>query len=471
MRNENTAVSAPTILLISYHFHPSKEIGARRPTTLAQYLVTKGVRVVVVSAFEGGQIDAGAEILPGITAIPVRRSQSSLIGFLVSLKRSVSREAGSAAATSRDSETSLKRARPGFAARCRTGFFRVAYFVDEYKKWGWQASHAAVRAGRHYNARLLLASSPPDSVLLAGTLTARRLAIPYVADLRDPWTDTVATLYPKHRIELKLLRILERCVVNCATAITSTGSTVAETLARRYRGVREKIHVVRNGYDGEYRCTSTDTGGRLAILFAGELYAGRDPFPLLSALARLLIRPGIDASRVSITFMGKAATYGGQDVIAWRRDNASVVPLTVLPQQTPAVVAKAIDASTVLLNLAQQQHLSVPAKTYEHLSSGRENLLICENDSETAQVVAGISGVKQADPRDPAAMEEVLLDLYRRHVMEGRLTAPSMSEVEQFSRAAANEQFWALLRSIAPLDALPAEPRVLQPGVPGRSRQ
>ena len=91
MRNENTAVSSRTILLISYHFHPSMEIGARRPTALAQFLVSKGVRVVVVSAFEGTEVEPGAEVLPGMTAVPVRPPQSTLIEALVYLKRRTAR--------------------------------------------------------------------------------------------------------------------------------------------------------------------------------------------------------------------------------------------------------------------------------------------------------------------------------------------------------------------------------------------
>src|SRR5450755_504470 len=451
MRNENTAVSPRTILLISYHFHPSMESCARRPTALAQFLVSKGVRVVVVCAFEGTEAEPGAEVLPGMTAVPVRPPQSTLIEALVYLKRSTAREPGRSASRGDSDGTTRGQARPRFASRCRDWFFRVIYFVDEYKKWGWRASQAAIRAGRQYEARLVFASSPPDTVLLAGALTARRLAIPYVADLRDPWTDSVAQSYPQRRVELKLLRLLERWVMQSATAITSTGANVAEALARQYRGVRQKIHVVRNGYDGNYHRASTDTGGRLAILFAGELYAGRDPFPLLLALEHLLTRPDVDASRVSVTFMGKAASYGGQNVAEWLRDKRCAANFTILPQQTPAAVLKAIDASTVLLNLAQQQHSSVPAKTYEHLASGRENLLICENDSETAHVVAGIRGVNQADPRDPRALEDVILDLYQRHVIEGRLTAPSEEDVVKFSRAAANEQSWVLMDSLAGL--------------------
>jgi hypothetical protein len=117
-------------------------------------------------------------------------------------------------------------------------------------------------------------------------------------------------------------------------------------------------------------------------------------------------------------------------------------------------VAEAVARSTVLLNLAQQQPFSVPAKTYEHLASGREILLICENGAETAQVVAGIRGVNQVDPRDREVLEKTLLDLYHRHVIEGRMTVPSQEDVRKFSRAAANEQFWSILDSVAGLSAL-----------------
>ncbi len=44
-----------TVLIISYYFTPSPEVGARRITALAQYLAARGVRVIVVSAFAGTQ--------------------------------------------------------------------------------------------------------------------------------------------------------------------------------------------------------------------------------------------------------------------------------------------------------------------------------------------------------------------------------------------------------------------------------
>jgi hydroxymethylglutaryl-CoA reductase (NADPH) len=59
-------LSQRSILLVTYHFYPSTEIGARRVTALARYLVDQGFRVVVVSEFGGHQCAVGSEVLPGV---------------------------------------------------------------------------------------------------------------------------------------------------------------------------------------------------------------------------------------------------------------------------------------------------------------------------------------------------------------------------------------------------------------------
>jgi hypothetical protein len=45
-------------------------------------------------------------------------------------------------------------------------------------------------------------------------------------------------------------------------------------------------------------------------------------------------------------------------------------------------------------------------------------------------------------------MDAVLLDLYRRHVLTGRLTAPRQDEVVPYGRNASNEQFLSLIRTL-----------------------
>jgi hypothetical protein len=445
-------MNPPSILLISYHFYPSTEIGARRPTALARFLVDRGLRVAVVSAFGGQDIEPGSEVLPGVVAVPVLKPSRIFTDALVFFKRKIYRAKkvadlqggalGSPSVAARSTS---------FWARIRDLYFRTLHFIDEYKRWGRLAYSAAVREGMKHPPRLVLSSSPPPTVLWVGTLAARRLRVPHIADLRDPWTDAISELHPARLIEMAMARKIERWVMRSAAAITSTGARVADLLIQRQPELAPKTFVVRNGYDDAVRVASSDTGGRLAILFAGELYLNRDPFPLLHALERLLSRPDVDANRVRATFMGRKTEYAGKSIVGWLEGKRCAEVVKFVPPQPPSVVAEATLESTVVLNLAQRQPLSIPAKTFEHLASGRENLLLCEDDSESAHLVAKIPGVLQVDPRNTEALDRILFDLYERHVVQGRLRAPAQQDVAAFSRAAANDAFWRVMRSIAPV--------------------
>jgi hypothetical protein len=437
------------VLLISYHFYPSNEIGGRRTTALARFLASKGARVIVVSTFGGATVVPESEVITGVIAAPVRQPRKILIDFVVSRKRKsaqITSEAavGGAAGGARNTPV-LSRMRSGI----RRIFFQVVYFVDQHKLWGWLAAREGIRVGRKFNVQLVLSSSPPFSTLLTGRKVASRLGIPHIADLRDPLTDAFTVERPSQRVELWLLRSLEGWALRSSAAITSTTAIVAELLAARYPSARQKLQVVRNGYEGEVPATNPNTHGRLAILFAGELYLGRDPFPFLAALEALLAKPDVDPTRISVTFMGKASHYNDQSLASWIEDKRCATVVKILPQSPQHEVTKAVADSTLLLNLSQEQPLSIPAKTFEHFASAREILLLCENDSETASLVAGMPGVNQVDQRDVETLEKVLFDIYRRHVEQCSMTVPAKNDVLQFSRAAANERFWKIITSVA----------------------
>lgn len=440
-------LDGPAVLLISYHFYPSDEIGGKRTTSLARFLASKGVRVIVVSAFGGATMVAGSEVMPGVIAAPVKQPRRVLIDFVVSRKRKSSQTTYGNAVGRTVPHPQATSVLWRMRAEIRRIFFQVVNFVDEYKRWGWRARREALRVGKIFDARVVLSSSPPFTCLLTGRWVASRLGVPHITDFRDPWTDAVAIARPSQRLELRLLRFLEGWALRPAAAITSTTSTVAELLAIRHPAMQRKFHVIRNGYEGEVLTADPDTGGRLAILFAGELYLGRNPFPFLATLEDLLARPDVDPARISATFMGKVAQYNGQSLASWIEGKRCATVVKILPQSPQHEVNKAVAESTLLLNLSQGQTLSIPAKTFEHFAYAREILLLCENDSETASLVAGMPGVNQVDQRDIQALQKVLLDLYRRHVVQCRMTVPTKSDILKFSRAAANERFWNVITS------------------------
>jgi hypothetical protein len=137
-----------TVLIMSFGFYPSAEFGARRTTALARFLASKGIRVLVVSAFGDQAVTAGSEIFPRVIAVPVRRPERRWLDLLVTLKRWVTSrgaagDAEQAAMPVEEPPTDSARAAP--PARLREQYFRFVYFIDQFKSWSWYASRAAVR--------------------------------------------------------------------------------------------------------------------------------------------------------------------------------------------------------------------------------------------------------------------------------------------------------------------------------------
>lgn len=431
-----------TVLILAYHYSPSGAIGARRVTALAHHLAAGGTRVIIVSAFGGAAITAHSELFPGIIAVPVPMSKRRLLDFLVWLKRRVRRGRRSVAPRQTDdSAPAGQRTSGSRALSWYRLFFETVYFPDEFKSWTLRAALAAWRAGKHYGADVLLCSGPPRTTLLGGAFAAQRLRIPYIADFRDPWSEPVGDA-PSSAARLRrwLIVALERWVVHSAAAITCTTSGLVEHLGQRFPAIAARLAVVRNGFDGSIASLPAAPLGRLNLLYAGEIYANRDPFPLLEALEELLSLGNCQLELISLTFVGHCEAYRGRLIADWLRDKRCASVVRLLPPVRPEAISEFVREATVLVNFAQNWPLQVPAKTYEQLASGRELLVLCERDCETARIVESVAGVSRVDPAEPGAILAALKDLYQRHVVQGIVRIPDARQVIQYSRQAMNTQ-------------------------------
>jgi glycosyltransferase involved in cell wall biosynthesis len=445
-------LSYDSIILIAYHFHPSGEIGARRVTKLARFLAAEGFRVFVVSPFAGANIPGGGEIFPGVIAVPVPQPETLLLHRLVKIKHKIGQAIDAVPRNSFASDlqagnpTTTKRRR--LRSAIKSAIFRCMFFVDPFKRWAWHASRAAVHVGRKHRTTLVITSSPPNSAHLAGRRVASKLKIPHVADFRDPWVDAHPDLkLSRPSLSVRLTTLVERSVVRDAAAVTCTAPTLIERFAERYRLPVAKLHLIRNGFDGPV-APPAQSSHMLNVLYAGEIYMNRDPFPFLSAVENLLENPEVDPARVKVTFVGNCQSYNDLPLAKWLQNKRSRSVVSVLPPVPLSALEKLVQDATVLLNLTQNAPLMVPAKTYDQIASGREILLICENNSDAALMLQGMRGVTRVDPADQTALNAALWDLYRRHVVAGVINSPLPSEVGRFSRETANRKFLAIMTSV-----------------------
>jgi hypothetical protein len=442
-----------TAVLLAYYFFPSPEVGAKRMTALAEFLGTHGRPVTVVSAFYGvTSLDSGDGRFANLRLETISERQHWLIALLVRAKRLVLGRGAAAEASGPQRRAARGTVTPGrsWLAALHGIFFALVHLVDNTKGWSRSAARHLVRLGRREPAGLIIVSGPPMSPLYAAISAGRRLRVPVLVDLRDPlYYERGAEGASRVALDRWARRRLERYVIPRAAAVVTTSPGLRDLLRTRFPEARRRIVCITNGFDGEPKPAITQTNHRLTIVYAGSLYLQRDPFPFLSALERLIHTPGVDASRIEVEFAGECAQYRGVVLREWLAAREVGRIVRIHGRMGAAELDRLYARATVLLNFAERQPLQVPAKTFELLALGREVLMLCEPDSDTARVIGGVAGAVHALSSDSAQLQSTLHDLYQRHVVEGRLRAPTARDIQRFSRARHNQLFLGVIDDVA----------------------
>lgn len=289
---------------------------------------------------------------------------------------------------------------------------RAAGILD--KSWSWQRSAykscRRVIVGRQVDA--IVTSSPPHSVHLLGLALKRRFGLPWIADFRDPWIGD----NPAHGLSRFAARF-EGKVLRGADAVVANAPLAQQVLAKAHPGIAHKLVTITNGYDPEaipLRKPEATQPSPITILHAGELYAGRDPRPLLDAIASL--KGNIPClPDFKVTFLGRHK-WSGLD-LPGEIKSRGCEDVVELIEHLPYADAKQrmVDAGILLLLDSPGRLAGVPAKLYEYVGSRRPILALAEHESDSAWVLRESGVVFQiADPTNPSDIRGALSKLLTR---------------------------------------------------------
>src|SRR5215469_4411655 len=230
-------------VVMSPHYPPSGDVGARRVASIATLLAHMGMPVLVVSQSGSGSSAPGPLVPGGISTIRVAPTRRLLLDKLPPLKRALlGRFAGNGSdgpAAEQNAETD-----PGAPAASRWAllsqwatylklrYFRLVYLIDGHKRWSFLAYRAARRATLGLSVDLVVASGPPFSCVIAAQRLARVLNAPLIADFRDPmisgWVGPPHVYHPSNWVH----RSMEARVVRGAHAITCAAPGLRSALAK-----------------------------------------------------------------------------------------------------------------------------------------------------------------------------------------------------------------------------------------------
>lgn len=440
-----------SILVISYHFYPSHEVGAKRPSETALHFARQGYDVTVLRGWRPGFAQrADIEPIENLSVLSVTIPRRRITELWIAFKQRLGRQSVEVAASARGEKGDSPRARRSVLRWVRRQLLAFDTLFQGEKRWLLASvlKLLVARRGRRYD--LVIASGPPMVSYICGYLVAKLKRTRLLLDYRDPWylhgdpeLTTVMLGHPLARLENALAR---SCAHRCGALVAASPGTKRHIL-ERFEVPEERVHVVRNGFDAHAVVKETPPVGRLEMLYAGSLYWNRNPFPFLEALRELLTHGALDRERVRCRLVGNCEAWKDIPLRPWIEQAGMQNVVEILPFMAPLKLRELVADSNVLINFAQGQKRQIPAKSYDYIAAGRDVLVIAEADGDVADLFRDARIGRIVDPEDGQGFADAIRFYYARHALAEN-AAESSPRVDRYAREAQLESFERIVERV-----------------------
>lgn len=450
--------SARRLLVLTYRFPPQGRVGAHRTTKFVRYMSRYGWQPVVHTVRNpycthwdhtlSRQIPDDVEVFRTPTfEVEALEDRLRALRDWVRPRRSVpSNHAASVSAPSARA----------YGSGVRDYVWRYWLSPDPQILWipgallrsQWIARRRAVSA--------MYSSSPPQSVQILALKLHRRLGIPWIADMRDPWTEGLHRRYWYSRNEPRQRREerWERAVCREADRVVVATPGTQRMLQEKYPETAHKVTCITNGFDPEdfsvivpgRRTLESD---HLHVTLTGNVESAFDLLPLLRAVAALVARRPEARHALRINFVGTrkrtewGAFLGGHgldDVVRFHPMVPHPEALQILAESDVALIAAA--------ERQEASGVKISAKLFEYLFL-RKPVLALIREGVTTDILdrAGLGFL--ASPDDAGQIETCLERLLDQHQGAGIEITPDEAYISTFDRRRQAAQLASLLDDVS----------------------
>ncbi len=271
----------------------------------------------------------------------------------------------------------------------RNSVSRWLLVVDGQIGWLPFANSAGRKAIAKDEIKVIYSTSAPYSAHLIGQHLHHRTQLPWVADLRDPWTGNTLVSYPTEfhrRVNVRL----ERSVFTGADRVIVNTERSLQYYTREYPDIPvEKFITIPNGYDQEDMPNINLDRGKntiFTVVHLGSLYHNtRSSEYFLTALRKALDAGSLPRDKIRVRFIGNIDRQTHGFVTNLKLDR-NVELMGYLPHQKALSHLFAADLLLLIASYGAGSELFVPAKLYEYLAC-RKPILCLADPGDCADLI------------------------------------------------------------------------------------
>ena len=321
---------------------------------------------------------------------------------------------------------------------------------DGERLWQIFARKQAIHTAQTGGYDMLYSSSQPFSThLLAMEVKKALPSLPWVIDLRDEWTNNTfvkAYGYPPARILRE--KEMERQTFEMADAIVINTPFMRDNSVRDYPCVKDKIHVIPNGFDLEdfAGLEPARINDRFTLTYTGLIYGNTSPKTVFQAVSGLLREGRIQPGDICLRFIGN---YKPDLLEGMAREHQLGQVVEVLPYMPHLEsIQNLLWSDAVLLLLGENTEAIYTGKLMEYINTGKPILASIPSKGAAASLIHETKTGFVAHCDDVTTTAEHILSMVENWRQGKPLFQPDRSEIAQYERKELTKKLAAVFNGI-----------------------
>ncbi len=308
-------------------------------------------------------------------------------------------------------------------------YIRANYFIPDARKFWIKPSVQFLTEYLSNNKiDVVITTGPPHSLHLIGLQLKQKLAIKWIADFRDPWTDI--DYFHQLPLTKKTIRKhyqLEEEVVSTADSVLVVGKTMKE----KYLKFNQNIEVITNGFDDVKDESKVELDIKFSIVHIGMMNADRNPRILWKVLSDLIKENQDFAEDLQLKFVGKLA-HEVFESIDKNKLNSIIEYITYLPHKEVVIFQQSAQILLLAVNKVPSAGGIITGKLFEYLQANRPILAIAPPEGDLAEIINTTKAGRVVDFDDEETLKKEILEMYKAY-KKHKLVVNSKS-IEQYHR-------------------------------------
>jgi glycosyltransferase involved in cell wall biosynthesis len=418
------------LLLITFFFPPSLKVGAVRAGGLAKHLPKFGWEPIVLTPS-----------LPERSQPQVRLIETGHRDVVADLRKRLGfhQKPKAARQLNYTDQAAIVHSYDGLTKWLRS----VIVYPDQFKGWVPFGLKAVEEFARRERVDAIISTSPANSGHVIAAHAKMLWKCPWVADLRDLWSDAGTTPWGMDFLQ----RSLEKRTLRPADMLVTVSDPWVEILQRTFP-CKRVVRII-NGFDpDDFPSSPHELTTEFSITYTGYLYGGlSDPTPVFEALAELLAEGAMRRPDVKLRFYG---TSDGLPALASRFGLKDVLEIHGWVSRQESLQRQRESQLLLLFGKSMPSYSGCyPAKLFEYLASRRPILAVGGPKGVAAQLLEETGSGSQVFSK--AEMREFLTKAYNEFRTGGQVLYHGRSNlIDTYNQSAMAQIFAEILDSLVP---------------------